>query len=57
MPDPSYYPLIAAMGIPIAGWGVVFGGVPQVVLVALGGLVLLAGLFGWVLEPSAEEAH
>jgi cytochrome c oxidase subunit 1 len=57
MPNPSYYPLIAAIGMPIMGWGVVAGGVAQVILIAVGGLILLAGLFGWVLEPSAEETH
>jgi cytochrome c oxidase subunit 1 len=57
MPSPSYYPLIAAIGMPIMGWGVLLGGVLQTVLLTVGGLILLAGLFGWVLEPSAEETH
>ncbi len=57
MPSPSYYPLVSAIGLPIAGWGVLFGGVTQVVLIAIGALFVLGGLFGWVLEPSAEEAH
>ncbi|MBA2557242.1 MAG: hypothetical protein H0V12_07875, partial [Chloroflexi bacterium] len=57
MPSPSYYPLVASAGLPIAGWGVMAGGAPQVALLALGGLILFAGLFGWVLEPSAEESH
>jgi cytochrome c oxidase subunit 1 len=57
MPSPSYYPLVASVGLPIAGWGVMAGGAPQVALLALGGLILFAGLFGWVLEPSAEESH
>ena len=57
MPSPSYYPLIAAIGMPIMGWGVLAPGTTQIVLLAVGGLILLAGLFGWVLEPSAEETH
>jgi cytochrome c oxidase subunit 1 len=57
MPSPSYYPLIVAIGLPILGWGVYMGGVPQVILLALGGLVTIAGMMGWVLEPSAEESH
>ena len=57
MPSPSYYPLVASIGLPVMGWGVLAGGVVQTVLIALGGLILLAGLFGWVLEPSAEETH
>jgi cytochrome c oxidase subunit 1 len=55
MPSPSYYPVIAAAGMPIAGWGVYAGGPVQVALLALGGLLIVSGLFGWVLEPSAEE--
>jgi cytochrome c oxidase subunit 1 len=57
MPSPSYYPLIASIGLPVMGWGVLFGGVAQVALLAVGGLILFAGLMGWVLEPSAEESH
>ena len=57
MPSPSYYPLVAAAGLPIMGWGVMAGGALQVILLAVGGLILFSGLFGWVLEPSAEETH
>ena len=57
MPSPSYYPLVAAVGMPIMGWGVLAPGTTQIVLLVVGGVILLAGLFGWVLEPSAEESH
>ena len=50
MPSPSYFPLIAAAGFPIAGYGLIFG-VPAVVV---GLVIALAGFFGWALEPSAE---
>jgi cytochrome c oxidase subunit 1 len=50
MPSPSYYPLVAALGIPIIGYGVIF----SPFLAADGVLIVLAGLFGWALEPSAE---
>jgi cytochrome c oxidase subunit I len=50
MPSPSYFPLIAAAGLPIAGYGLIFG-VPAV---ALGLVITLAGFFGWALEPSTE---
>jgi len=40
--------------MPLAGWGVVFG---NYLMIALGGLVIFAGMAGWVLEPSAEETH
>ena len=50
MPSPSYFPLIAAVGLPVAGYGLIFG-VPAV---ALGLVITLAGFFGWALEPSAD---
>ncbi len=50
LPSPSYYPAIASIGLPIIGYGVVF----QWWLAVVGVVVLLAGLYGWVLEPAAE---
>jgi hypothetical protein len=54
MPDPSYYPLIAALGLPTMGWGVLASGAAQIVMLGLGALILISGCFGWALEPSAE---
>jgi len=54
LPSPSYYPLVAAVGLPIAAYGVVLGGSLQIGLVATGTNILLFGLFGWALEPSHE---
>jgi len=50
MPSPSYFPLIAAAGLPVIGYGLIFG-VPAVVI---GLVIALVGFFGWALEPSAE---
>jgi cytochrome c oxidase subunit I len=50
MPSPSYFPLIAAAGLPVIGYGLIFG-VPAV---AVGLVIALAGFFGWALEPSSE---
>jgi cytochrome c oxidase subunit I len=54
LPDPSYFPLVLSLGLPIMAYGVLFD---AVVVIAIGGLVTLAGAFGWTLEPSAEEHH
>ena len=55
MPSPSYFPVLAALALPILGYGVIFR---QVVLDIDGGLLLLAALYGWAMEPpAAEEAH
>ena len=50
MPSPSYYPLIASLGLPIVGYGIIFNWW----LVAAGLVVTLAGFYGWILEPSSE---
>ena len=42
--------MIAALGLPVLGYGLIFG----VAYVVAGLVIMLAGLFGWVLEPSAE---
>jgi len=50
MPSPSYFPLVSALGLPILSYGILY----SPILVIDGVLLLLAGLFGWALEPSAE---
>lgn len=58
MPSPSYYPVAAAMGMPIMGWGVYSAGTTQIALITLGGLLTIGALVGWVLEPTTEtETH
>jgi cytochrome c oxidase subunit 1 len=52
MPDPSWWPLFAAIGLPLMAYGVIY----QPVLIAIGALITAFSLFGWVLEPPAEEA-
>jgi len=54
MPDPSYWPLLAAVGPPIMGYGVIYS--HWGVLIG-GGVLTILSLFGWGLEPSAEEDH
>jgi cytochrome c oxidase subunit 1 len=55
MPSPSYFPLVASFGLLIVAYGMILGrthGSNYLVSVA-GLLVLLSGLYGWGLEPSA----
>jgi cytochrome c oxidase subunit I len=54
MPSPSYWPLVAALGFPLLAYSAIFRTLP---LVFVGAIVLLTGLYGWVLEPVAEPAH
>jgi cytochrome c oxidase subunit 1 len=53
MPSPSYFPVLAALGLPIAGYGLVFR---HNLLVIDGALIILAALYGWAVEPSVEES-
>jgi cytochrome c oxidase subunit 1 len=50
LPGPSYFPLVAALGFPLIGYGIMF----HWWMAFVGAAVLLAGVFGWALEPSAE---
>ncbi|HVL81978.1 MAG TPA: cbb3-type cytochrome c oxidase subunit I, partial [Actinomycetota bacterium] len=50
LPAPSYFPLVAAAGLPLIAYGLMF----QWALAAVGGFLTLAGLYGWALEPSEE---
>ena len=50
LPGPSYYPVLASLGLPVIGYGLIFGWW----LVGLGLVLTFAGFFGWILEPSAE---
>jgi cytochrome c oxidase subunit 1 len=52
MPDPSYWPVVAAFGLPVVAFGVLYTSIPTMIS---GAVILLFGLFGWALEPSAEE--
>jgi cytochrome c oxidase subunit 1 len=47
MPDPSYWPLIAAAGIFITGFGILF----TLGLIPVGLFVLIVAAYGWSLEP------
>ena len=55
MPSPSYFPALGAVGIMIVGYGAIYLKAGRWWLMAIGGLVLLAGIFGWGNEPLAEE--
>jgi cytochrome c oxidase subunit I len=50
LPGPSYFPLIAALGFPLVGYGIMF----HWWMAFVGAAVILAGIYGWALEPGAE---
>jgi cytochrome c oxidase subunit 1 len=51
LPSPSYFPLLAAIGIPLIGFGLIY----DVGIVAVGAVVTIVGLYGWALEPATAE--
>jgi cytochrome c oxidase subunit 1 len=58
MPSPSYWPLVTAAGLSVMAAGLLLttgSALAGWVVVGVGALVLLAGIFGWSLEPIAEE--
>jgi cytochrome c oxidase subunit I len=54
LPSPSYFPLLAAVALPIIGYGLIF----NLGLAAVGGVVLVLAVYGWGYEPADDpEAH
>jgi len=51
LPSPSYWPLVASVGLPVMAYGVLYSWW----LIGLGAVVALVGFFGWALEPSVAE--
>jgi cytochrome c oxidase subunit 1 len=52
LPSPSFWPIVSALGFPVLGYGLVYGA--TAIVAPIGALIILIGLFGWALEPSAE---
>jgi len=50
LPNPSYWPITIAIGLPIIGYGIIF----NLALAFVGAAIVLTGIYGWVLEPSME---
>ncbi|MGH2584607.1 MAG: cytochrome c oxidase subunit I [Dehalococcoidia bacterium] len=57
MPSPSYFPLIAAFGMLVAAYGLLLTQKATLWygLAAIGVATLFAGVYGWALEPAADE--
>src|SRR5690606_1038066 len=56
LPNPSYYPILMASGLPIIAWGIIYHeSALGKALIALGVLLVLAGAIGWGTEPVFDE--
>jgi cytochrome c oxidase subunit 1 len=51
LPAPSYWPIVVAVSLPLIAYGLIF----NLALCVLGGLVLIAGIYGWGLEGADDE--
>jgi cytochrome c oxidase subunit 1 len=51
LPSPSYFPLLASLGLPIMAYGLIYG---AYIVSVLGGILVIGSLYAWALEPSAE---
>jgi cytochrome c oxidase subunit 1 len=51
LPGPSYWPVVAALGMPVIGYGVLYSWW----LVGIGFLIALVGFYGWAMEPSVAS--
>jgi cytochrome c oxidase subunit I len=51
MPSPSFFPLVASLGMPILGYGMIYR---AWYVAIIGAITVLAGLYAWGMEPSTE---
>jgi membrane-bound ClpP family serine protease len=57
LPNPSYFPLTMAMGLPLVFYGIIYHTTAWGKgLIVIGALISLASLIGWGIEP-LEEPH
>ena len=50
LPSPSYWPLVASIGMPVIAYGVLYSWWA----VGIGFLIALIGFYGWAIEPSVS---
>ena len=50
LPSPSYWPLVLSLGMPFVAYGLIF----TLWWALLGGVLIIAGIFGWIMEPSTD---
>lgn len=53
LPPPSMAPVTIGIGVTILSFGILYG----LALVAIGGLIVLAGLAGWLIEDARAFSH
>jgi cytochrome c oxidase subunit I len=51
MPSPSYWPMVLAFGLPVVALGMIF----NLIIAMIGALIIVAGAYGWAVEPSVAD--
>jgi cytochrome c oxidase subunit 1 len=51
LPGPSYWPLVLAFALPVVGIGVIY----SIPVAIVGGLIAVAAIYGWAMEPSFPD--
>lgn len=52
MPSPSFWPIVLAFGLPVISIGIIY---KTYVVAIIGGLIAIAGCYGWASEPSVAD--
>ena len=52
LPDPSYWPLVTAIGMALMGGGFAF----HLAITVVGALIMTVGIYGWAFEPVNEPS-
>ena len=47
LPQPSFWPLVTALGIFIGAWGIIY----SIPVLAIGGAIMMVGMYAWSFEP------
>jgi cytochrome c oxidase subunit 1 len=50
LPSPSYWPIVLSFGLPLVGYGLIY----NLWICVIGGVFVVGGMYGWVMEPSTE---
>ncbi|MCB9374174.1 MAG: cytochrome c oxidase subunit I [Microthrixaceae bacterium] len=53
LPSPSYWPIVLSAGLPFIGYGLIY----SLWWAALGGVLVIAGIYGWALEPADDDEN
>ena len=57
LPNPSYFPILMASGVPLIAYGIIYHrGVAGKLLILIGAVISIGSLLGWGMEP-LEEPH